>query len=220
MRGPQPVHIMNPRDGDRRFERREAVAQAVEAFQRGIDREESFAVIYQSYFAALVRFFRFKGISPEECRDLTQETFVGIYRGLKGYQHSDRFEGWIYRIAETCFLKRLRAAATLKRAAVEISTDSSDLPQRLVAATETQLGSMIEKERAQQLRTAIRALPDQMRRCLTLRLYQGLSYKEIGIVMRLQSDTVKAHLTRAKKRLAESLNQPDLFSSTTAERRR
>lgn len=206
---PQPVHAVDPRERDRRAARREAVARAVEAFQRGVDREANFALIYETYFTALQRFFRFKGISQEDGRDLTQETFVGIYRGLKGYEHRDRFEGWIYRVAETVFLKKLRAAATAKRAAVEVSKDSEELPEKLISTPESQLGSMIEKERSQELREAVRELPKQMRRCLTLRLYQELSYAEIAVVMKLKIDTVKAHLSHAKKRLAESLGEEE-----------
>ena len=198
---PQAVSAEDLRD--RRTARRQEVARAVEAFQRGERREESFALIYESYFAALQRFFRFKGISPEECLDLTQETFVGIYQGLEGYEHRDRFEGWLYRVAETVFLKKLRAAATAKRSAVEVSKDSHDLPEKLISTPESQLGSILQEERSKALREAVRELPGQMRRCVTLRLYHELSYAEIAVVMKLKIDTVKAHLARAKQRLTK-----------------
>lgn len=194
-----------PPERDDRSAVRRQVWRAVADFQRGVDREESFARLYEIYYSALLRFFRLKGIPAEECRDLTQETFLGIYQGLDGYEHRDRFEGWLYRIAETCFLKRLRAAATAKRSAVEISRDAAPMPEAVGSRPGRQLTSMLAGERREALRRAVRELPEQMRKCLTLRLVHELSYKEIAAVLRLSEDTVKSHLFRGRKRLGERL---------------
>jgi RNA polymerase sigma-70 factor (ECF subfamily) len=48
-------------------------------------------------------------------------------------------------------------------------------------------------------------LPEQMRDCLTLRLYHQLSYQEIATLKRISVETVKAHLFRARKKLQERL---------------
>ena len=69
-----------------------------------------------------------------------------------------------------------------------------------------QLSEVLEDERQHAMREAIRELPDQMRRCLTLRVYQDLSYREIATVMKLKIDTVKAHLFQARARLKKNLS--------------
>ena len=70
------------------------VEQAVRCFQAGTDRPGAFRFLYETYFRAIERFFARKGLSPEDCLDLTQETFLGIYKGLDGYEHRERFSGW------------------------------------------------------------------------------------------------------------------------------
>ena len=181
------------------------VEQAIRAFQAGTDPEGAFRVLYETYFHPLQRFFARKGVPPEERLDLTQETFLGIYRGLKGYEHRQRFAAWLYRAATTVFLKRLRRAATAKRSAVEVSRDGMEAPEPTLAVPGRQLDEMLDEERRRSLRAAVAELPEQMRDCLTLRLYHQLAYHEIATVKRISIETVKAHLFRARKKLQESL---------------
>ena len=44
-----------------------------------------------------------------------------------------------------------------------------------------------------------------MRKCLMLRVYHDLRYREIAGVMRLSAETVKVHLFQARKRLQSEL---------------
>lgn len=181
------------------------VEEAIRRFQAGRDRQGSFRFLYETYFRAIERFFARKGLSPEDCLDLTQETFLGIYKGLDGYEHRQRFAAWLYRAATTTWLKRLRTAATMKRAAMEVSHDGMENPDPVLAVPGRQLDGLLDEERWRALRAAVAELPEQMRDCLTLRLYHQLSYNEIAVVKRISVETVKAHLFRAKKKLQENL---------------
>lgn len=181
------------------------VGEAIAAFQRGTDRESAFRRLYEIYFQAIQRFFRRKGYSAEDALDLTQETFLRVYRSLDGYEHRERFAGWLYRVATTTHLKDRRRAATAKRAAVEVSRDAMQAPDPSLTTAERQLDTLLDDERREALRQAIRKLPDQQRDCLVLRLYQQLAYREIAVVKKLAPQTVKAHLFRARKALEASL---------------
>lgn len=181
------------------------VERAVHRFQEGADRAGAFRFLYETYFRAVERFFARKGFSPQDCLDLTQETFLGIYKGLDGYEHRQRFTAWLYRAATTTYLKRRRTAATVKRAAEEVSRDGMDDPEATLAVPGRQLDGLLEEERWRALRTAVAELPEQMRDCLTLRLYHQLSYSEIATVKKISIETVKAHLFRARKKLQEKL---------------
>lgn len=187
-----------PVDGD-------PIGRAVLRFQAGIDPDGAFRQIYETYFHAIERFFARKGVPTEDRLDLTQETFLGIYKGLEGYEDRGQFAAWLYRVATTTLLKRHRAAATAKRAAIEVSRDAMEHPDPTLATPGRQLDGALEGERRLALQAAVRGLPEQMRDCLTLRLYHELSYREIAVVKRLSVETVKAHLFRARKKLAEEL---------------
>ena len=181
------------------------VDRAIRRFQDGSDRPGSFRFLYETYFRAIERFFARKGLPPEDCLDLTQETFLGIYKGLDGYEHRQQFAAWLYRVATTVYLKRLRTAATAKRAAVEVSRDGMEHPESTLAVPGPQLDGLLDAERWRALKAAVAELPEQMRDCLTLRLYHQLSYGEIATVKKISIETVKAHLFRARKKLQEKL---------------
>lgn len=184
------------------------IAQAVRRFQEGsgAERERAFQLLYETYFRAIQRYFARRGLSADDGLDLTQETFLGIYKGLETYEHRQRFEAWLYRVAQTTYLKWRRRAATAKRSGVEISRDAMDNPETIASSPGRQLGRILDKERLKALRAAVEDLPEQMRDCLTLRLYHDLAYREIAVVKKISIETVKAHLFRARKRLQERLS--------------
>lgn len=190
--------------------RPESVAEAVERFQSGADPEASFQFLYQTFFPAVERFFARKGLPPEDCLDITQDTFYRVYTGLDGYRSEARFETWLYRVATSTYLKRMRAAATAKRAGLEVSYEEAVASGPALGSPAHQLDDVLEDERRRAMRAAIRRLPDKMRNCLTLRLYHQLSYQEIAVVMKLKIDTVKVHLFKGRKKLKQELGVDSL----------
>ncbi len=191
--------------GDGAENSREAIRRAIEALQSGADSESSFRLLFESYYRPLLRFFARKGFAPEDALDLTQETLFGIYRGVRDFRHEARFETWLYRVATTTYLKRLRSGSAMKRSATETSLDDMPPTHEPPAPARDQLDGVLDDERRQAMRTAIEELPEKMRKCLTLRLDQDLSYRQIATVMKLKINTVKAHLFQAKEKLREKL---------------
>ncbi len=186
-----------PRGGERIF-------RAIEAFQAGNDRDGNFRVVFDAYYRPVQRFFARKGLAPEHCLDLTQETFLGIYRGLETYRPEFRFETWLYKVATTTYLKSLRSRSASKRSGEEVSTEEAGVGTTLAVAG-GQLDAVVKDEDRQQLRDAVAELPEKMRRCLTLRIYQERSYREIAAVLQVSVQTVKAHLHQGRQRLQERL---------------
>jgi RNA polymerase sigma-70 factor, ECF subfamily len=187
------------------------VEQAIRRFQEGQDRQTAFRFLYETYFRAIERFFARKGLPPEDCLDLTQETFLRIYKGLDGYEHRQRFEAWMFRVAKTTFLKWRRRKFAAKRP-VEVSRDGmKELDKdKALAVPGRQLAELLDEEERRALRAAVAELPEQMRDCLILRLYHQLSYKEIAVIKKISVETVKAHLFRAREKLKEKLAGFDL----------
>lgn len=182
------------------------VERAIEDFQAGRDRDRSFQLLFESYYRPLQRFFARKGLPPESCLDLTQETMLGIYRGLEAYRPEARFETWIYKIATTTYLKSLRSQTTAKRSGEEVSAEQVAGAEPALEVPEGQLDDVLGKERREALRKAVAELPEQMRKCLTLRVYHDLSYRDIAVAMQLSIETVKAHLHQGRRRLKERLS--------------
>lgn len=195
---------------------RQKIEQAVDDFQRGIDRDRRFKFLFDSYYEPTRHFLAKRVSSPDDCLDLTQETFLRVYKGLEGYRGEAQFGTWVFRIAFNTYLKWLRrlkadekSPETLK-GAEELETAWEDEEMVAISPDETPLERTLQTERHQALHRAIHELPEQMRRCTELRIYQDLSYREIAVVMRRSIETVKVHLFQARKKLKESFGDVDL----------
>lgn len=182
-----------------------ALERAALSIQAGVDRERNFRLLFDRFHRPVERFFARRGVSPEDCLDLTQETFLCIYRGLEGYRSEDRLGHWVLRIAATTFLQWLRAGRAGKRAGRTEPVDEAS-PAPAMQLEGGQLDDLLDGEQRRALRRAVLDLPAQQRNCLLLRLERDLSYPEIATVMRLSPETVKAHLFQARRRLKDRLS--------------
>ncbi len=193
-----------------------AGSRLVEEWRRGdgSGREESFRKLFQLFFVKVYRFFVRRGFSPEESKDLAQETFLRVHNKLAGFRGEARFETWLYKIATNIYRNRLRTLATLKRDAQEVAWEDvteSDLTaarrdgRSRTADAEGPLDRVLSDEMIERLYAAMESLPAQMRRCVMLRVEGDMKYREIAYILQVSVDTVKAHLYQARQQLKERL---------------
>lgn len=191
----------------------EDLVRAVLDFQRGIDREKNFEVLFRRFRPRIERFLASRVFSSDERLDLTQAAFLQIYRGLEGYRGEGSLEGWVLQIACNIYRKWRDRQPGGRHAVPEVPfEDSSGAPE---PPPSTQLASpstvaspldhLVREEQLAALRTAIGELAPQQRLCMELRVYQERSVQEIAVALRISPETVKAHLFQARQRLGEKL---------------
>ncbi|MFL6237669.1 MAG: RNA polymerase sigma factor [Thermoanaerobaculia bacterium] len=175
---------------------------------------EDFQDLFKCYFQPIFRFFLNRRIPYEDCRDLTQETFLRVYKSFERFRGDSSIQTWVFQIATNLWCNYLRDGKTGKRQGKEVSLEgaiereisvSSDLLPSLGSERSGPLASILEKEEAELLRQALQGLPPQMRRCVLLRIDQDLKYREIAQLMQISVDTVKSQISQAKERLKREL---------------
>lgn len=172
--------------------------------------EDGERLVFCKYRRRVQRFFERRGAAPEEARDLTQDTFLRVFRGEARLANREQLEAWLFMIARHVLANARRSQATLKRAAQVVSLDEPDAegaPREVAAGGRDALATVIAREQLAVLREAIAELPEQMRYCVRFRLKDGLRYEQIATLMGISIETVKSHLHYAKKRL-RSLLEP------------
>jgi RNA polymerase sigma-70 factor (ECF subfamily) len=190
------------------------VARAVLDFQRGIDREKSFELLFRRFRPRVERFLAPRVFSPEERLDLTQAVFLRIYRGLEGYRAEGSLEGWVLQIACNVYRNWRDRQPGGRHAVPEVPfEDSPGAPEPTPAAhfpspstVASPLDRIVRQERVEALREAIGELPPKQRLCMELRLYQERTMQEIAAALRISPETVKAHLFQARQRLSDKLH--------------
>lgn len=197
---PPPVRSMAARS--------EIVRQILAEMQSGSAKEDHFRRLVDLYYTPVYRVFAKRGFAPDDCLDLTQETFLGIYTGIGSFRREADFDTWLFKIAMNAFRKRLRWRAAEKRRGEEVAIDGEEddaEPIPLASSEPAPAEAALQRERSRVLREAMDKLPEQMRKCMVLRVEQDLKYREIAVALRLSPETVKAHLFQARKRLQEML---------------
>lgn len=189
----------------------------VEWIQAGKGVEANFARLYRLHHGRVYRFFLCLGFNVAESEDLTQDTFMRVYKSIGSFKYGSRFERWLLVIAHNIYCNEIRRRHAESRGLPEVSLDNSeretDVSAALVAPGPGQLEEAVQHQRSDALRGAIEALPKQMRLCVQFRVYQMLQYKEIAERMGVSIETVKAHLHQAQDRLRiaflEDEDEPD-----------
>jgi len=190
-----------------------SLEQIVHELRAGRDRDANFRLLFLRFQPQVFRFFVRKGVHQEDARELTQEVFFAVHRGIVSLESESQFMGWLFTIARNSFSHYIDRLHTLKRKHVEMSsqaagsaTESFDL-EHIASSSPDMLTDLIEQEKLARLRAALAELPDQMRRCVHLRVVAEHSYQEISILLGISINTVKAHLHKARHALGEKLRQ-------------
>lgn len=184
------------------------VLRLVERFQAGVDPEESFRGIFGLYHSRVEAFFRHKGFSEDEGRDLAQETFFRVFTALPTFRGDSSFLVWLFGIMNHVYRNEIRRRRSDKRDATEVSIHT-DAPLEPAAEDEDLVTGLIAREQSQALRSALQELPEQMRLCCILRYERGYKYQEIARLMGISIETVKAHLHQGRKRLTAQLGNTE-----------
>jgi RNA polymerase sigma-70 factor (ECF subfamily) len=134
----------------------------------------------------------------EDIEELVQDTFVRAFGSLHSFRGDSALRTWLFTIERRLVLDRRRAA---RRAPVSVEvTDAS-------AATEfTALDSMVAAETEQQVREAIERLSPTQREVFTLRVSEGLSYREIADVVGTTEGAARVHYHNAMRAVKEYLS--------------
>ena len=131
--------------------------------------------------------------------DLTQETFIKLYKNLEKIQPEQNFKAWVYKIATNSAKDFWRKQKAQKELFVEFPEDfETILPKD--AYYELELN-----ESSKEIETALLGLKPEYKTVLLLYYQKELSYAEIAENLNIPINTVKTYIYRAKKALKNNL---------------
>jgi RNA polymerase sigma factor (sigma-70 family) len=154
--------------------------------------------LYERYAKQIHNFCLHQLGNREEAEDATQSTFLNAFRGLERGVEPEFESAWLFKIAHNVCLTRQRSS--FRRRRVE-SPGDLDAIQDLLPSPQRDADELIR------LTDALHGMPEQQRKALLLREWQGLSYKEIGEELELSQPAVETLLFRARRSLAQGLTE-------------
>ena len=181
-------------------------ATDVELVRGALDGSESaFREIVQRYqrpiYGLIVRMVR----DPARAEELAQDAFVKAFRALHTYDMQRKFSAWLLTIAHHVAIDELRKGS-LATEPLEETTDEGARVREFADTTSPTPALVAERaELATALQQAIGRLRPEYREVVALRYERELDYDEIVEITGLPMGTVKSSLHRARKELAEHL---------------
>jgi RNA polymerase sigma-70 factor, ECF subfamily len=130
--------------------------------------------------------------------DIAQDVFVRIWNALPGYRGQSSLSTWIYAITRNTCLTALRKVNAKK----EISMEEPGVAR---AAEETGLPGERSARAEIDVLGLLAALPEKHREVVRMYYMEDKSYEEVARLLDCPMGTVKAHLHRARKQLAEAV---------------
>jgi RNA polymerase sigma-70 factor (ECF subfamily) len=133
-----------------------------------------------------------------DAEDLTQETFIRVFRSVQNYQPGT-FEGWLHRITTNLFLDMVRRRNRIRMEALPEDYDRvpADEPNPEQIYHDSHLGP--------DLQAALDSLAPEFRAAVVLCDIEGLSYEEIGATLGVKLGTVRSRIHRGRQALREHL---------------
>ena len=183
---------------------RSSVPQRSRLVRRGPARAPQAAAtegLYERHSAKLLSYCLHQLGSREEAEDAVQTTYMNAFRALGRGVVPEAESAWLFKIAENVCLSRRRSS--WRRGRIESPSDF-EVIEEIVPGPSRQSDELIGIE------DALASMPEQQRRAILLREWQGLSYREIAEELELTQSAVETLIFRARRSLAQGLEQPDL----------
>jgi RNA polymerase sigma-70 factor (ECF subfamily) len=170
--------------------------------------QEAFRKLVEKYQRAVYNIAWRMVHDEEDARDLAQEAFIRVYRGIKTYDANRPFSTWLFRITTNLGIDhyRRRKLRTVSIDATGAGTEGeSREPMAIPDAGSTTDRLHETTSLAERMDGLMEKLSTDYRLILHLRYRDQLSYEEMAEVLAVPLGTVKARLHRAHRNLRNLL---------------
>ena len=172
--------------------------ELLEKFANPESRNYAFNLLVRQYQQKVYWHIRKMVIDHEDANDLTQDTFIKVWKGLENFKGDSQLFTWLYRIATNECLNHL--AKKKRRFFLPINDITEELSNKLedtnmVSGDEIQL----------KLQKALLTLPDKQRLVFNMKYYDELKYDDIAEITGTSVGALKASYHLAVKKVEEFL---------------
>ena len=136
--------------------------------------------------------------SQQEAEDVLQESFIKVFKHLKGYRGESRLDYWIKRIVVNTALNSQR-----KKLYMYPMVDIEEVKNQF------DHNKVLSNFRLDELLSMIRELPTGCQTVFNLFAIEGYSHKEIAEMLKVSEGTSKSQFARARKLLQEKIAEEE-----------
>ena len=178
-----------------------SVSSAEGASPKPTPLEEEVVALFDQMQDRLLRYLLSTGVPVQDGEEIIQEVFLALFQHLQRGKSRRNLRAWVFQVAHNLSVKHYLA----KRRDRLNLLDSGETPAEhsFVDRTPNPEDQVVRNQRQAHLQSVLQALPEQDRRCLSLRA-EGLTYREIGQVLDMSLGAVALSLGRSLARFARA----------------
>ncbi len=130
--------------------------------------------------------------------DVTQDAFLKAFRALDGFRGDASFRTWLLTITANEARGALRKLGRRKETGLEAAGP-------VAVSQETAEVALLKAEEAERVKTLLEDLPEKQRQAVTLRIFEGMSFKEVGALIGSSEGAARVNYHHGIRRLREML---------------
>jgi len=180
-------------------------AQLIDEVGKG--NQAAFDILFSKYnnklYASLLAFTK----SQDLAEDLTQKTFIRVWKKIETFRGDSSLFTWIYRIA----INLAKNEFSSKQAKNQGITDNIDDTYDLESSVSSPESHAIEAESMQAVMDFIASLPSDLREAISLREFDGKSYEEIAQITGSPIGTVRSRIFRAREEILNFMKEEEIY---------
>lgn len=158
---------------------------------------QGFKLLIDTYSQRLYWHIRSIVKNHHDANDVVQNTFIKVFKGIKGFNEQAKLYTWLYRIATN------ESLTFLKRKKIVEPMEGKLLHQKASAYHD-------EEQTVQNLKNAIDLLPEKQRLVFSLRYFEAMPYKDIAEITGTSEGALKASYHLAVKKLQTILTKNNI----------
>ncbi|OFY50263.1 MAG: hypothetical protein A2W85_16000 [Bacteroidetes bacterium GWF2_41_31] len=151
-------------------------------------------MLYKNYYKAMYHTANRILENPVEAEDVMQEAFIDAFQKISQLSDEQSFGAWLKRIVINKALDVIKREKTIQSYREMIQHEI--LEDEEVDDQEPDLQYQLRE-----VQLAMQNIPDQYRIVLSLHLFEGMDYEEMGQILNLEYNNVKTKYSRARQRL-------------------
>jgi len=162
--------------------------------QAAVGHRDSFEAIYQAFSSFVYNVALRVVQNQQDAEEITQDVFLTLYKKLGTFRGESSFKTWIYRITMNITLNYIKKENRNKNKTVAFDESMT------MVESSNNIASTIQKEDHEcYIQKLLDLLNPDQRACIVLRSIEGLSYQQISDVLKVNINTVRTRIKRARE---------------------
>lgn len=142
----------------------------------------------------------------DDAKDIYQDVFIRVYRGLKNFRFKSEFSTWLYRITVNVCLTFLRSGK--KRIMLRIDDEvNNESINNITDDSDNPYENFLRNEITDNVNEALEKLSPKQKMIFILKHYEGYKIREISQMLNSSEGTIKKYLFEANHKLRAHLSE-------------